>query len=231
MQDIRKMLRIYLTDAGVIVHILLVVSAIAVSLSSLTWEVLAIVPIGWVSYVVQEHLVHRYVFHAPAPRSQFLFNLYYRLHCGHHDQIHNSELLFTPLWFSLPLGLLNVAVVSLILPINQAFVLVYLGAVSAYLLFEWCHLLSHFHAHNRGAYATRLTRDHGRHHHINFRFWFTVSPGGQMVDSALGANPHTFSRLSYPRTCGLCPDDPRLSTVRQKYTANQVLANRTPVTG
>ena len=231
MNDLKKMLAIYFTDVGVVVHLILILSGIGVASSTLSWEIVWLIPAGWVAYVVQEHLVHRFIFHMPAPRNQWLFNLYYRLHCGHHDQIHNSSLLFTPLWFSIPLGMLNVAAISLLIPINQAYVLVYAGAVPAYVLFEWCHLLSHFHARKRGAYVTRLTRDHGRHHHINFRYWYTVSPGGQLVDSALGANPEQFERLANPRTCGLESSDPRLLAARSRYLPNHELANRDPVPG
>ena len=63
--------------------------------------------LGWGLYLVEEHLIHRFVFHAPAPRRQFLFDLLYRLHYGHHDQERNRHLLFTPLWFALPMALVT----------------------------------------------------------------------------------------------------------------------------
>lgn len=224
--DLKKMAKIFLSDIGVVVHIGLVISAIIIAINFVGWISLLLLPVGWVSYVIQEHLVHRYIFHAPAPRNQVLFNLLYRVHYGHHDQIQNSELLFTPLWFSLPLGLLNVVAISILLPLPHAYVLVYGGAVTAYVLFEWCHLLSHFHAKKRGPIMLRLTRDHGRHHHINFHNWYTVSPGGQWVDAALGCSPTDFVRSENPQTCGLAPDDPRLLAARRKFGSNRVLANR-----
>ena len=74
--------------------------------------------IGWASYVVQEHLVHRYLFHAPAPRAQWLVNLLHRMRYGRHDRPRHKHLLFTPLWCSLSIGIVNIAVVSLFLPPN-----------------------------------------------------------------------------------------------------------------
>lgn len=226
MSDRKIMLGIFLKDSGILVHIVLSVVAAVVAITTLTWEVLFLVPLGWCSYVIQEHLVHRFIFHAPLPRNQFLFNLLYRLHVGHHDQIHNSRLLFTPLWFSLPLGIVNFLIVSLVMPINYAFVFVYGGAVTAYVLFEWCHLLTHFHSTKRSKHVLKMTQDHGRHHHININHWFTVSPGGQLVDTVLGANPASIARSKFPRTCGLLPNDSRMINARGKFGEESLLANR-----
>ena len=64
--------------------------------------------LGWGLYLLEEHLIHRFVFHAPAPQNQFLFDLLYRLHYGHHDQQRSRHLLFTPLWFALPIALVTI---------------------------------------------------------------------------------------------------------------------------
>ena len=226
MSDRRTMLTIFLKDPGVQVHILLSLAGLITAIFTFEWVILLLLPLGWCSYVVQEHLVHRYIFHAPLPENQFLFNLLYRLHVGHHDQIHNSRLLFTPLWFSIPLGLSNLIAMNLILPFNQALVFVYGGGVTAYLLFEWCHLVTHFHCSSRSKRVIKMTQDHGRHHHINIHHWYTVSPGGQLVDSALGANPASVIKSENPRTCGLQPDDNRMVAARLKFGEDTTLANR-----
>jgi len=213
----KRLLQIYFHDIGVVVHFVIVLGALAVGARYYDqWMIVAFVA-GWISYVIQEHLVHRYIFHAPAPKNQFWFNALYRLHYGHHDQIHNVHLLFTPLWFSLGLGLVNIAVMALILPLPHAIVFVYGGGVASYLLFEWMHLISHFNAPNRGKIAMWVTRRHARHHFIDHENWFTVSPGGQWVDQALGASPESPQKIDNVRTCGLEPDDPRLAVARAAY--------------
>ena len=81
----------------------------ALAISQPTLATLGLFALGWSLYVLEEHLIHRFIFHAPAPRNQRLFDLLYRLHYGHHDQVRNRHLLFTPLWFSLPVTVMNIA--------------------------------------------------------------------------------------------------------------------------
>ncbi len=103
MTEIHKNIRLYTGDPGI--RVMAVIGAAGVLLAALRSErpVLWLFLLGWSLYLLEEHLIHRFVFHAPAPRQQFLFDLLYRLHYGHHDQVRNRHLLFTPLWFALPI--------------------------------------------------------------------------------------------------------------------------------
>lgn len=219
----KRLLQTYLQDPGVYIHFMILGAALIVGVLNYDHWMLAAFVGGWISYVVQEHLVHRYIFHAPAPKNQFWFNALYRLHYGHHDQVHNVHLLFTPLWFSIGLGIANIAVMALFLPLPHAIVFVYGGGVMSYLVFEWMHLLSHFNAPNRGPVALWVTRRHARHHFIDYENWFTVSPGGQWVDQALGASPDHPEKAPNVRTCGLEPDDPRLIQARVQFGSDMSL--------
>lgn len=219
----RKLFETYVRDPGVWVHMAIVVTATFVGAYHYDHWMPVVFVGGWISYVVQEHLVHRFVFHAPAPQNPFWFRALYRLHYGHHDQIHNLHLLFTPLWFSLGLGVLNLAVMSIFLPLPHAIVFVYGGGVASYLLFEWMHLLSHFNAPDRGRLALWVTRRHARHHFIDHHKWFTVSPGGQWVDKVLGASPENPSKQENVRTCGLDENDPRLVAARAHFRRDDSL--------
>lgn len=221
----RRLLQTFLLDPGVYVHLAFLAAALFVGAAYYDQWIVAAFVGGWISYVVQEHLVHRYVFHAPAPKNQFWFNALYRLHYGHHDQVHNVHLLFTPLWFSLGLGVANLAVMAMILPLPHAIVFVYGGGVASYLLFEWMHLLSHYNAPDRGKIALWVTRRHAKHHFIDHENWFTVSPGGQWVDQALGASPENPEKADNVRTCGLEPDDPRLVVARAHFGRDISLRN------
>jgi hypothetical protein len=226
MTDSAKKLQIYLADPAI--PVMATFAAIGFSLAALRRApiVFGLIALGWILYVIQEHLVHRFIFHAPAPRNQKLFDLLYRLHYGHHDQVRNKHLLFTPLWFSLPLLAMNVAVVAVVFPLEDAVIAVFAGGVVAYLLFEWLHLASHFRTSANGRLARYITRRHGKHHHIDYANWYTVSPGGQLVDKALAADPAALHVVSNVRTCGLDPDDPRLIKSRARFGSDATLANK-----
>lgn len=229
MTDTRKRLQIYFRDPAI--PVMAVLAAVGLSLAALRSApvVPALIALGWSLYVVQEHLVHRFIFHAPAPRNQRLFDLLYRLHYGHHDQVRNRHLLFTPLWFSLPVTAVNIAVVAIVFPLEDAVIAVLAGGVVAYLLFEWLHLTSHFRTSSKGRLGRYITRRHGKHHHVDYANWYTVSPGGQLVDQALAADPAEFHVVPNVRTCGLDPDDPRLVRSRIHFGSDATLANK-PVT-
>ena len=224
MSKAQKMLSFYLSAPSVQVHLVLLSGALWIAFTMGGWWTLTAIIGGWFSYLVQEHLVHRFIFHAPAPSNQFWFNALYRLHYGHHDQIHNVRLLFTPLWFSLGLGFANITVVALVLPLPYAIVFVYGGGVAAYLLFEWMHLLSHFRFGNGRPIALWVTRRHAQHHFIDYHSWFTVSPGGNLVDSALGAVPAERVKVPNVRTCGLDENDARLIASRARFGTDNTLA-------
>jgi hypothetical protein len=227
MTDTLKRVRIYLSDGAIPVMFAVGAMGLWLALRRGDPGVLGLLALGWCVYVVEEYLVHRFVFHAPAPRNQFLFDALYRLHYGHHDQVSNKHLLFTPLWFALPLAVLDCAVMAIVLPGEDAVIAVCGGGVCAYLYFEWLHLTSHFKASSKGRLGRYITRRHARHHHIDYSSWYTVSPGGQLVDRALGSDPQHYSVVPRVRTCGLATDDPRLVKSRIRFGSDTSLANRT----
>ena len=191
-------------------------AGLAIALTRREAATLGLLALGWALYLVEEHLIHRFVFHLPAPRQQFLFDLLYRLHYGHHDQDRHRHLLFTPLWFSLPATAATIGVVALFLPLTSALITVLGGSGCAYLVFEWLHLLSHARV-VKGRLGRHVTRRHARHHYVDYGHWYTVSPGGEVVDSALGASPAHATVVANVRTCGLEPDDPRLVKSRLRF--------------
>jgi len=231
MTDTRKKLGIYLTDPAIPVMATLATAGLSLAALRRAPIVLALVALGWGLYIVQEHLIHRFIFHAPAPRRQWLFDALYRLHYGHHDQARNKHLLFTPLWFSLPMTLVNIGLISIVLPVDDAVIAALAGGVAAYLLFEWLHLTSHFRMSSKGRLGRYITRRHGKHHHVDYASWYTVSPGGQLVDQALCADPAEYRVVPNVRTCGLDPDDPRLLKSRTRFGVDASLANRPAIIG
>ena len=224
MTDLQKLLRIYTGDPGIRVMAVVAAGGLMLAMFKRDASVLWLIALGWGLYLLEEHLIHRFIFHAPAPQRQVLFDLLYRLHYGHHDQQRNRHLLFTPLWFALPMALATAAALSIVLPLQDALIAILGGGVCGYLVFEWLHLTSHFRM-PKGPLGRYITRRHAKHHNIDFRYWYTVSPGGQLVDSALGSDPSQYSVVPNVLTCGLDHDDPRLVKSRIRFGLDASLNN------
>ena len=61
------------------------------------------VPLGVLAQYLTEYNLHRYVFHLKPPRRQWVFDLLYRAHYGHHDFPTSFKLFFVPVWVDLPM--------------------------------------------------------------------------------------------------------------------------------
>ena len=46
----------------------------------------------------------------------------------------------------------------------------------------------------KGRLGRYVTRRHAKHHNIDYTHWYTVSPGGQLVDAAFGSDPAQIRR-------------------------------------
>jgi len=224
MSDVQKALRIYTKDIGIRVMAMTGAAGLTLALTRPDVSTVGLLALGWGLYLFEEHLIHRFVFHAPAPKNQFLFDLLYRLHYGHHDQQRSRHLLFTPLWFAMPIALITVAALTMAMSLESALIAVFGGSVSGYLLFEWLHLTSHFRM-DKGRLGRHITRRHARHHNVDYHHWYTVSPGGELVDAALGSDPAKFSVVPNVLTCGLDRDDPRFVKSRVRYGLDTSLTN------
>jgi hypothetical protein len=227
MTDTKTVFRVYAADPGVRVMAVVAAAGLTLTVARSDRPIVWLLALGWVLYLFEEHLIHRFVFHAPAPRHQFLFDLLYRLHYGHHDQVRSRHLLFTPLWFALPITAITIAALTLVLPLVDALIAILGGSVWAYLLFEWFHLTSHVRM-PKGRLTRDITRRHARHHYINHHNWYTVSPGGQLVDKALGSDPPTFGTVPNVHTCGLDAHDPRLVSSRKRFGIDTSLIETAP---
>lgn len=226
MSDTQKKLGYYLSDTTILVMAALGVFGLTLAVRRGDPAVLVLLAFGWGVYLVEEYLIHRFIFHAPAPKRQFFFDILYRLHYGHHDQVWNRHLLFTPLWFAVPLTVVDTAALAIFTSVENAVITVCGGAIFAYLLFEWLHLTSHFKTPTKGSLGRHITRRHAKHHFIDYNCWYTVSPGGETVDRVFGSDPDEYKVVPLVHTCGLAPDDPRLVRSRERYGSDTSLANR-----
>lgn len=208
------------------------IALIAAAGRPLLW---ALVPLGIGAQMLNEYSLHRFIFHLPPPRRQWAFDLLYRAHYGHHDFPGNKALFFAPAFVTLPVLLLNFALTwciaaliapALATPIAAAVVLV--GGVCTFLAYEWFHMTAHLPV-AKTAVERHVTTLHNQHHFRDFTRWFHVSPGGEIIDRAMGTaisreELKQSQRQEFIRTLGLRPDDPRLLRARERFAGRYGLA-------
>lgn len=96
-----------------------------------------------------------------------------------------------------------------------------LGGVGTFLAYEWFHMTAHLPVPKTAA-ARRVTTLHNQHHFRDFGRWFHVSPGGEIIDRALGTAIDRDAlrgaqRAEFMTTLGLRPDDARLMAARTRF--------------
>lgn len=222
--------------AIVIMSAICALSLVAMVLAGPLW-VWVLVPLGIGAQLLNEYNLHRYVFHLPAPRRQWAFDLLYRAHYGHHDFPTNHALFFVPIWVALPmLGANFFALwgVATLFGAHDAFwialAVVPVGGVGMFLVYEWYHMTAHLNL-PKSAVARRVTRLHNQHHFRDFSRWFHVSPGGEIIDRAMGTAIDkealkSQQRIEFMRTLGLRPDDPRLVSARRRFARRYGLSDQ-----
>lgn len=219
-------LKLMLSHPSLAVFAAVLVVGLGITLSGPVW-VWALVPLGVALQMVNEYAMHRFLFHLPPPRAQWAFDLLYRAHYGHHDFPTCTGLFFVPGFVALPMLALHAAVVwaigALILPgegwrVMAAVILT--GGVGTFLSYEWFHMTAHLPV-PRNRVERHVTTLHNQHHFRDFRRWFHVSPGGEVIDRALGTAISAEAlkaqgRAEFMRTLGMHPADPRLLSARER---------------
>lgn len=187
-----------------------------------------LVPLGIAAQMLNEYAIHRFVFHLTPPRRQWAFDLLYQAHYGHHDFPTVKGMFFVPAWFALPMltlhTLLTAMIGGLIMPgmgWHIAAAMTLTGGVGTFLSYEWFHMTAHLPV-PKTTIERHVTTLHNQHHFRDFNRWFHVSPGGEVIDRALGTAIDrealkSQQRAEFIRTLGMRPDDPRLIAARQRF--------------
>ena len=177
-----------------------------------------------------EYVMHRFLLHREPPTDQSPFNELYRSHIGHHEFPNNAEF-FTggDHWYALKFGLVAVALHTVVLwpvlglPAAALFgtVALFLGSVSAFTFYEYCHTLAHLNV-PKGWFGTRVTQSHLRHHFNDHDATFHVSFGMGWIDRLFGTTyDRDIARDRFDRdtiySLGMDPEDLRLVTARKAY--------------
>ena len=193
------------------------------------WLLLAIA-YGVVLQFFVEYAMHRFLLHREPPTDQSPFNALYRSHIGHHEFPTNPEF-FTgdDHWYPVRFGAVSVLLHTLVLwPVLGlgtaalvSYVALFLGSVSAFAFYEYCHTLAHLNV-PKGWFGRRVTQSHLRHHFNDHETVFHVSFGMGWIDRLFGTpydrdaarerfDPETILSM------GMDPEDLRLVTARKAY--------------
>ncbi|ASN07199.1 sterol desaturase family protein [Virgibacillus necropolis] len=137
-----------------------------------TWIALVI---GMETYATSEYIVHRFLFHMKTPKNAFLLKTIKRLHFDHHVDPKDLNLLFLPLWFSLPNFFIGAAVFYLITGNLQLTIAFLAGLIAYFLYYEWKHYIAHKPIQPRTKLGRNTKRAHLWHHFKNENYWFGVT--------------------------------------------------------
>lgn len=204
------------------------------------WLMVA-VAYGIVLQFMVEYLMHRFLLHREPPQDQGGFNALYRNHIGHHEFPGDPEF-FTGSdhWYPVRFGLLAVALHSLVLwpfvgltpALIWAAVALFVGSVTAFTFYEYCHTLAHLNI-RKGWFGQRVTRSHLAHHLQDHHATFHVSFGMGWIDRLFGTHhdPSVARQRYDPDTIlslGMDPEDLRLVTARKAWGLPSMPRRRTP---
>ena len=185
---------------------------------------------GFVAQFFVEYLMHRFLLHRAPPTEQSPFNALYRSHIGHHEFPAEPEF-FTgdDHWYPVRFGLKSVVVHTLVLwpflglgpALNFAWVALFLGSVSAFAFYEYCHTLAHLNV-PKGWFGQKVTHAHLRHHFNDHDSNYHVSFGMGWIDRLFGtAYDKATARDRFDRetilSLGMDPEDLRLVTARKAW--------------
>lgn len=193
------------------------------------WLLLAIA-YGVLAQFFVEYAMHRFLLHREPPTDQGVFNELYRSHIGHHEFPNDPEF-FTggDHWYPLRFGTISFVAHTLVLwPVLGlgsaalfAYVALFVGSVSAFTFYEYCHTLAHVNV-PKGWFGQRITRSHLAHHFQDHEATFHVSFGMGWIDRLFGTkHDPEIARERFDRetilSMGMDPEDLRLVTARKAF--------------
>ncbi|MEX3017691.1 sterol desaturase family protein [Gymnodinialimonas hymeniacidonis] len=194
------------------------------------WLACVALAYGVVLQFFVEYVLHRFVYHRDPPAEQSPFNALYRAHIGHHEFPNEPEF-FTggDDWFAVKFGVGAVVLHTLLLWAVLGFwdaglfgaVALFVGSVSAFTFYEYCHTLAHLDV-PKGWFGKRVTHEHLRHHFNDHDSNFHVSFGMGWIDWLFGTGyDRDVAKARFDRgtvmSLGMDPEDLRLVTARKAW--------------
>jgi Fatty acid hydroxylase superfamily len=215
-------LRYYLGHAGILLYlvpnVLLVTWLLAVwNLTHFAWFL-----VGFIVFLPQEYLTHVHILHFKAPSNKLAYKFLYRAHYGHHEFPRRIDLMWIPVWLTLPLLIVNMAVLGPIARTPGNTLALMSGLFTGYLLFEWCHLLCHVPLRLRSRVFSSMRTRHLWHHYRNEHYWFSVQQASWPFDTMghTAGTPETVPHSSTSFSLGVEESDPRVEAARKFFATN-----------
>jgi hypothetical protein len=195
--------------------------AIGLLASAPAWPDLLWLALGVLVFIPQEYYTHVHILHAALPKSRRAYHWMYRLHYGHHDQPRRHDLMYMPLWLTLPMLAANLALLWLLTPGPRAFWAAFGGALLGYIVFEWSHLLCHVPFVPRSRLWRHVRSQHLLHHYADERRGFAVAPWSLPMDGLMRSRPQGpgAQRSSHCRFLGLHAAHPWIAEARERHAA------------
>lgn len=195
-----------------------------------SWWIIPALTYGLILQFFVEYVMHRFLYHRKPPTDQGIFNALYRSHIAHHEFPTDAEY-FTggDHWYAVKFGLIAVAIHAVLLwpflgpqsAIFYATIILFVGSVSAFTFYEYCHTLAHLNV-KKGWFGQHITRKHMAHHYQDHHATFHVSFGMEWIDHLFGtAHDKTLAKERFDRktmlSLGMDPDDLRLVEARKAF--------------
>lgn len=131
--------------------------------------------IGAVLFFTSEYTTHRFLFHAPPARMEWLRKLQHRLHYDHHIDPSELHLLFLPVWFTVPVTLLYYGLYLAITRNTAVALSLTSGSLIALAYYEWVHYVAHIPFTPVTPFGRWMKKYHLWHHFKNEHLWFGVT--------------------------------------------------------
>jgi len=221
LRGLTAVLRCYVAHPGILLY--LVPNALLV-----TWLVVNrnLVHFGWfaagfIGFLPQEYLTHRYILHFKAPANKLAYRFLYRAHYGHHEFPKRIDLMWIPVWLTVPLLVVNVALFAPIARTPANTLASLSGLFTGYLLFEWCHLLCHVPLRLSSRFVSSMRARHLWHHYRNEHYWYSVQQVAWPFDavSQTSGAPLKVPPSNTSFSLGIEKSDPRVEAARQSFAA------------
>ena len=176
---------------------------------------------GVLIFIPQEYFTHVHLLHAPLPKRRRVYLWFYRLHYGHHDTPRRHDLMYMPLWLTLPMLAANVALLWWLTPAPRAFWAAFGGALVGYIVFEWSHLLCHVPCVPRSRLWRHVRTQHLLHHFSDEQRGYAVAPWSLVMDRLMGTRTAEGQAPRSPncRFLGLDAHHPWLAEARAQFAA------------
>jgi len=190
---------------------------------------LAAIAWGCLLQFLFEYILHRFAYHGTPPTAQGAFSKLYRTHIAHHEFPSDPRFFAGDApWYGVRVAALVAGLHSLVLwplvGLSSSIVIgtsaTFVGGISAYLFYEYCHTLAHLPV-RKGGFGRWITRTHLAHHFQDHHATFHVSAGMGWIDRMLGtafdkAQARERFDAQTHATLGMDPDDARLVMAREE---------------